>query len=90
MILNASSGSKSLPSPSVPHASFPLPHGRITAFHNFNFSKDAWTEGCKNICVFIAGAIKSGFLKLFARQQAPNKSSARPEASLFIVFALAG
>ena len=81
---------QSRPTPSYPHDNIPS-SGPINSTPR---SRNIWTlvcvAGCCHILPFIAGATKTGTPGFNASATHPNASSAKPFASLAMVFAVAG
>ena len=89
MAARISGGSASLPVPHSPReASSPVAGGTTTTPRASSSSTLATVAGCAHIRSFIAGAITSG--TAVARAALVRRLSARPVASLAIVFADAG
>jgi len=86
---SSSAGSARRPHPLLPlDASRPTPGSTILAPRRRSVARFSCTAGCSYIRLFIAGAITSGHSA--ASAQLVRRLSARPAASLAIVFAEAG
>jgi hypothetical protein len=86
---SSSAGSASRPTPhSCLVASAPVPGSTIPTPRSRSVARLAWVAGCSHMRSFIAGATTTGHVA--ASAALVSRLSARPWASLAIVFAVAG